>query len=348
MIQFITEKEFVPDVITRCGTLKSEAEKGLYQIVYGVLQHYMSYDDIYDLVVRICKEQKNEVVKRFKLIEWKAAVNGIISKLEKLEKYGYDVMVYIPFTYYYDSLNGTLSRFEFVRFTIEEILARGDSQMEISSSPQYDYPVKALDLLFEDYRFKIGHKYTNDFVYDASYLNTLIHDELIRRGVKLVTESHFLKFDSKTYAPIYFDKTFEISPSEYYKHPEKFFDLNRFNDEHKLLKVKIEEQVADDLPDNDSEDKANAKEKTGILYYMLKELTQEANEKKWKTKAVSLISYVLALPKKDTARRYIDLVANLSKNDMGARFYETVDKVLGECGFSVPKEIKDGLPKKKH
>jgi hypothetical protein len=97
---------------------------------------------------------------------------------------------------------------------------------------------------------------------------------------------------------------------------------------------------------NGSDDKANDKEKTGILYYMLKELTQEPNEKRWKKKATSLISYILSSPKADTARRYIDLIANHS--EMGARFYETLDKVLGECGFTVPQEIKDGLPQKKH
>lgn len=351
MINFITEKEFVPEIIYRCGTFKNEAEKGLYQIVYGVLQHYMMYDDIYDLIVRICKEQKSEVVKQFKLTEWRNAVNGIISKLENLEKNYGEAMVYIPFTYYYDSLRGTLSRFQFVRFTINEVLAKGDSQMEASSSPQYDYPVKALDLLIEDYRFKTEHRHSDGFVYDASYLNTLIHDELIRRGVKVVTESHFHHFDSKTNDPVYCDKTFEISPSEHFKHPEKFFELNRFNAKHKLLKVKIEEDADDKSYSNElNDEKTNAKERVGILFYMLKELSQETTEKHWNTKAAAIINYVLGLLGKkyepDTSNRYIRSLRNLSKNDMGSNFYETVNDILKKNGFVVPKEIKERLPKK--
>lgn len=352
MIHFITEKEFVPEVIYRCGIIKNEAEKGLYQIVYGILQHYMMYDDIYDLVVRICKEQKSEVVKQFKLTEWRNAVNAIISKLETLEKNYGEAMVYIPFTYYYDSLRGTLSRFEFVRFTINEILANGDGQMQSTPSPQYDYPVEALDLLIEKYRFEVEHRRSDEFVYDASYLNTLVHDELIRRGVKVVTESHFHHYDSKTNDPVYYDKTFEISPSEYYKHPEKFFELNRFNANHKLLKVQLKEDAEDKSYDNEpDEDNTNAKEKVGILYYMLKELSQETTGKHWNTKAATIINYVLGLLgkdyKPDTSNRYIRSLSNLSKNDMGSKFYETVDEILKKNGFIVPKEIKERLPQKK-
>ena len=82
MVKFITEKEFVPAYVTRGSGWTNETEKGLYQIVYGVLQKYMFYEDIYDLVVRISKEQKNEYVKRFKLQVWLDEVRAIINRLE--------------------------------------------------------------------------------------------------------------------------------------------------------------------------------------------------------------------------------------------------------------------------
>ena len=361
MIHFITEKEFVPEVIYRCGTFKNEAERGLYQIVYGVLNHYMMYDDIYDLIVRICKEQKSEVVKRFKLIEWRDAVNSMITKLENLvKKYG-DVMVYIPFTYYYDSLRGTLSRFEFVRFTLNEILAKGDGDMVSSSSPQDDYPLKALDLLIEDYRFDVvknikkglciidEEEVFNELAKEkASYYCELIHDELIRRGVKMVTERHcHYDYVNDLHTEPY-EITYEIFESKYYKYPEKFFELNGFNSKRKLLKVKLKDDVVYDKTNRDNAvDDTNTQEKTGIIYYMLKDLNKETVEKHWNSKAAVIINYVLSLIgnkyEPDTPSRYIRKIA---KNDMGIKFYETVSDVLKKNGFIVPKEINEKLPKK--
>ena len=346
MAHFITEKEFVPANISHGSGWTNETEKGLYQIVYGVLQHYMTYEDIYDLVVRISKEQENEYVKRFLLQAWLDEVKSIIDRIRKLGVRDNNLIVYIPFTYYLDYLNSTLGRFEFVRFTIEEIQSKGDSQMEISSSPQYDYPALALDLLIEEYRNEVMGKLSDEEGDKCSYYNELIDDELIRRGHNL-TEKYSFEYDSDTGMVSHTErkKLTELSPSKNYKHPEKFFDLNRFNDKHKMLKVEIEEDSDEHHSDNTPGGKTNAKEKTGILYYMLKELTQETNEKKWKKKAVAVINHVLGDDyEPDTARRYL---ANISKNIFDSKFCETVDETLRQYGFSVPQEIKKGLPPKK-
>ena len=349
MVKFITEKEFVPAYITRGRGWTNETEKGVYQIVYGVLQGYMEYEDIFDLVVRISKEQKNEIVKRFKLQVWLDEVKSIIDRLKKLEEYESSVMVYVPFTFYYDYLKSTLGRFEFVRFSIEEILSKGDSQMELSSSLNYDYPIEALDLLIEKYRNKLMDKLSDKEKSDCPYYNALIDDELIRRGHKL-TEKYSFKYDSDTDMVLHTEhkELTKLSPSRYYKRPEKFFDLNRFNEKHSMLEVKIVEDSEDE--GSDDEKKVNHKEMTGIIYFMLKEIFKDAFENRNKDKLVSFINYILEdmfpkkVLKKDTPRRYM---SDISNNIFDGKFCKTVGDALENFGFKVPKEIKEGLPKKR-
>jgi hypothetical protein len=344
MVKFITEKEFVPAYVTRGSGWTNEAEKGLYQIVYGVLQHYMAYEDIYDLIVRISREQESEVVKRFKLQAWLDEVKSIINRIEKLNIKDNSIMVYIPFTYYYDNLRSTLGRFELVRFIIEEILSKGDNLIKLSSSPQYDYPIEALDLLIENYRNKVMDNLSNDEMDNCLYYNELIDDELIRRGHKL-TVKYLFDFDSDSGMIVHTDHTklTELSPSKNYKRPEKFFELNHFNEKCNMLKVKIEDDSDDDNSDGAPEKKVNQKEMTGIIYFMLRDIFKDAFEKRNNNKLVGLIHYILddMFPKKhlqkDTVRRYM---SDFSKNIFDRKFCETVEKVLKESGFNVPKEIK--------
>ena len=81
----ITDKDFVnPHYLSYASHLE-ETEKELYQIVYGVLHDKMTFDDICDLVVRVSKEMKNDVVKRFKLKTIKEDIELIIKNLRKYE-----------------------------------------------------------------------------------------------------------------------------------------------------------------------------------------------------------------------------------------------------------------------
>ena len=350
MVKFITEKEFVPAYVTRGSGWTNETEKGVYQIVYGVLQKYLFYEDIYDLVVRISKEQENELVKRFKLQLWLDEVKSIISRLEKLEDNESGVMVYVPFTFYYDNLKSTLGRFEFVRFTIEEILSKGDRQMELSTSKNYVYPIEALDLLIENYRNKLMDNLSFKERENCSYYNELIDDELIRRGHKL-TEKYSFVFDSDTNMVLHTEhkELTKLSPSRHYKRPEKFFDLNRFNEKHEMLEVKIVEDPDDEDSDDESGKKVNHKEMTGIIYFMLQEIFKDAFENRDKDKLVSFTNYILEdmfpkkVLKKDTPRRYM---SDFSNNIFDSKFCKTVGDALENFGFKVPKEINDFRPKK--
>ena len=63
----------------------TEIEDGLFQIVYGILQGGMKYNSVYDLMVRLSKEQKSDVVKRFKLLAWKVEIEAIEGDEEKAD-----------------------------------------------------------------------------------------------------------------------------------------------------------------------------------------------------------------------------------------------------------------------
>lgn len=348
MIHYITEKDFVPEYVYQSQKGKNEIERGLYQIVYGVLLNKLNYNSIYDLIVRISKEQKYGVVKRFMLKAWRKEVDAIIKKLNALDIKDKKVIVFNPFTHYYKDVPYTKNRFELVIDIIDEILVNGDAQMEISKNPKYDYPIGCFEQFVGNYRLELEKNLIQENSNKIEYYRELIFDEMIRRGTTRLTKAPFWEREPKTGKLHIVVRQIKIAPSKYYKQPNKLFELDNYFEEYKLLKVGMKEETEISNSSNGSDDKVNDKEKTGILYYMLKELTQETNEKRWKKKAASLISYILSSLKADTVRRYIDQVGKLSKNDMGARFYETVDKVLGECGFTVPQEIKDGLPQKKH
>lgn len=347
MIYYVTEKEFVPTYVSHLKIGINETEKGLYQIVYGVLQAKMTYDSIYDLIVRISKEQKSEVVKRYKLEAWRDEVKTIIENLKKLTVKDKKVMVSIPFLHYYKDIPFTLDRFEFVRFTIEEIIARGDSQMELSSNLQYEYPMRNLEELIEEYRKRFEEALPDEMLADMPYYNEIINDEMIRRGMTKI-DRPVLKPHPVTQELITVKMQEIIHPSQYYKQPERFFELENMFEKHKELNVQLEAESEDDLSGNDSENNVNAKEMAGIVYFMLKATFKEAFETGDKKKLVEFFNFVLdnlspkgKERKPDTARHYIGQFKRIPNAYQSQRFYDTVKEALKQYNFAIPEAIKE-------
>jgi hypothetical protein len=345
--RYITEKDFVPERITRYLLNLNETEKGLYQIVYGILQYGIGYDEIYDLLVRLCKQQKSEVVKRFKLQAWKEEIDAIINKLRMLDVKDKYVYVLVPFTDYSEDLRYTLNLFEFAMFTINEILDKGDAQMNIPPKPSYQYPQKDITKLICGYY----QTFTSNFFPDEKspeypYYRSLLFDELIRRGVTNVPKS-LIKYVQDL--EVDEDGFVDLTPSEYYNQPAKFLELMLLGDEYKMLSVKsIIEEQAEENDGKKASKKNNRKSYTqglvGIVYFMLKDIAQETVKKRRKKMIVSLINYYLEIGwDNDTTRSYIDRFEQITPRSHSLKFYNAVKEALLEYKFDVPEVIEEGI-----
>ena len=347
--RYITEKDFLPVVITNDES-HTEVEDGLFQIAYGVMKSGMTYDKIYDLIVRISKEQKSDVVKRFKLLAWKVEVEAIIKKLGKYDISDVNVVVVIPFTNYVEKVTYTMNQFQLVLYIINEILEKGDAQMEVIPNPSYDMPPKTIRALLVGcyYTYRDSH-YPENMRPDFQYFNSLFFDEMIRRGITEFNSTG-LCYDPET-QEIEGGEYSSLSPSEYYNQPEMFFETMDWVDE-KWTKLKIKNETVELNDALDSKPKSGKNGyimgTVGTVFFMLKDLSQVAVEKKNKKKLVALMNYILGNePNIDTPRSYVDKLLEVSEKSHSFKFYDSVKENLIRFGFGVPDVIKKGYEKQR-
>ena len=339
MVRYITDKDFVPTSISYCNPWKTDAEKGLFQIVYGTLQQDMTYDRIYELIIGILKVHESEVVRRFYLESWSKEIQAIIDRLGMIDKQDKRVVITIPFLFYVNIIPYTQNRFRFVKFAINELLAKGCGQMEVSDNLGSDYPLRELDDVFDFFRVHFERRLSiagRDK--DIDYLHSLLHDELYRRGFRKIKDSRIMSEGER----------YTIIPSEYYKQPERFLGILDWDDDCKQLKIKYEAESEDDSSGNDSENNVNAKEMAGIVYFMLKATFKEAFETGDKKKLVEFFNFVLdnlsakgKERKPDTARHYIGQFKRIPNAYQSQRFYDTVKEALNKYNFAIPEAIKE-------
>lgn len=350
--RYITEKDFVPKSIYQ-QERHNEVEDGLFQIVYGVMQYGMTYDNIYDLIVRISKEQKSEVVKRFKLLAWKVEVEAIIKKLQKLDVKDFNVEVVIPFTSYVEDVPYTINQFQLVLYTINEILDRGDEHMAIIANPNYDVPPKTISKLLEDYYLRFKNDLPEEMTPDLPYYRNLFFDEMIRRGMTVYRSDEVI-VDPDTNEVVDSQRNYKLEPSQYFNQPEKFFDFMDLvvGEEWKKLRTKAEYEDSDITNSNPASADNSDKKKyllgaVGTVFFMLQELSQEAVERKNKKKLIAMINYILdSKYDDDTTRTYVDKLLEISAKSHTFKFYSWVRKNLSDFGFVVPRVIEDGYTNK--
>ncbi len=324
--RFISDRYFLPSNISHYSR-HNEFEEGLYQMIYGILRDDMTYDDIYNLIAGICQEQKAELVMKFKLIWWEKEIKAIIKKLSSIDVGKYQVWICIPFTRYLDDIPNTLQRLEFVLFTFKNFIEDGCYNENVTL-PEF-YPLRTIKELLEDYILEFSESLPLELKADIPYYESIMYDEMLRRDIN----------DSRGSV---------LTQSEYYNTPAKFFEFSTFIGGDKILNIKTRKETTDnDVPDFTSEDGITAKEKAGILYYMLKSLLSITIDKKSKKKIVSLINFCLNKPYNyDTTRRYIDDFPKIPDYFPGQKFFEVVNEKLKEYKFDVPKEIKEEAERK--
>lgn len=347
-VRYITEKDFVPTNITHAEN-HNEIEDGLFQIVYGVMQGHMNYDFTYDLIVRLSKKQKNEVVKRFMLLAWKEEVIAILNKLQTLDVNGFRVLVVIPFNDYVDDVPHTIKLFKLVVYIINEILEKGDAEMTTIDKPRYNIPSKNIQNLLGDYYVKrIKGLQIKGKMANRPYYRCLFFDEMIRRGMTEFKSDEVI-VDPDTQKEIDAQELVRLTPSQYFNQPEKFFDImDMKGDEWKKLKIKYElEKPGNSNNTKGSNSTSGGNDYTlgtvGTVFFMLTDISKEAVAKKNKKKLVAMMNYILGNePNVDTPRSYIDKLLEVSAKSHSFKFYNWVKNNLGRFGFDVPDVIKEG------
>jgi hypothetical protein len=328
---YITDKDFVPVELTGGNNpyYGNDSKVYLYQIIYGALHDKMSYEDVSDLVLRISKDQKNDIVKRFNLAEIRKEIKAIIDKLRKYESKDGDVLVIIPFTDDYERhISDTISLFRLVLFTIDTILEKGDEDFKLKAKPGYTYPVKRIATLFVDFLNDYMDRVIEKGDDAVLYWREIIIDEMIRRNIHWMPEfeyNHDFHYKSKLY-----------------NQPERFFETVAWG---KRLRIDSDEETndSDSLP-NASSKKPYSLGETGIVYFMLKDIAQETIAKNKKKKIVSLINYYLEGHwDDDTTRSYVDRFAQFTPKNYSLKFYNTVKEALLEYKFDVPEVIEEGI-----
>ena len=346
-VRYITEKEFVPLTITHARR-HNEVEDSLFQIVYGVMQNIPNVV-IYDLIVRLSKEQKSETVKRFMLSAWKVEVEGILTKLNSYDIENFRVLVVIPFNDYVEDISHTINRFQLVLFTINEILEKGDAQMTTLPENNFVIESKSIqDLLGDSYVSYMKSLSPEKTKTKRQYCRCLFFDEMIRRGMTQFRNNEtFVDPDTNEVCS---QELVRLTPSQYFNQPEKFFDIFLYSgtEEWKKLIIKSELEEPDDS-NNEAGSKSTSKLQdyrlgtVGTVFFMLKDLSQEAIDKKNKKKLVALMNYILDnKPGDDTARSYLDKLFGITAKSHTFKFYDRVKTNLRRLGFDVPKVIKEG------
>lgn len=353
-IRYITEKDFVPYNISHLER-HNEVEDGLFQIVYGVMQNGMTYENIYELIVRLCKEQRSEVVKRFKLLAWKVEVEAIIKKLRKFDVNDFYVFVVIPFTEYIEDVPYTINQFQFVLYTINEILDRGDAQMTIITKPSDNLPPRNIAELIESYYHKFrDNQLPEEMKPDLPYYRKLFFDEMIRRGIPGFVSDETFVDPNNTDDIVKAHEHYKLSPSQYFNQPEKFLEVLNVagEDDWQKLRIKSEYEETNASNSNPAQEDTSGKKDymlgaVGTVFFMLKDLSQDAVEKRNKNKLVAIINYILDnKPDNDTPRSYIDKLLGISAKSHTLKFYSKVKKNLSDYGFEVPRVIEDGYTNK--
>ena len=343
--KYITDTDFLPSEVTSQRIWSNDLDEDLYQITYGILRDDATLETVYDLIVRISKQQTIDTIKRFKLQSWKKSLESILKTLNKLNSKDHEVIVQIPFLGEGASIGEVISKFRLAVFTIDEILTNGDEKMSIEANPTYLFPIKTIKELFDSYvdeymeeLLENGYSVYNqttegeDKVFDeSSYWYVILLDEMHRRGIQSVGKA-------------------EITPSKYYNEPERykfaFIERESLLDTNKLVSsIHIDESFDPNSETN--------KLRTAVMFYMLDSFSPITDENKHQ--AIALMNYSIGkvynikAPKKETnnnnVRKYVSNLRNgqyLKSEKID--FLENLRDRLLEYGFDVPEVINENIP----
>lgn len=263
--KIITDSDFIPN--DYCSL---ETYKDLYQIAYSVVYKTPSYERVHDAIVLMAKQTKSILSLKAKLYLWEKELSKIISQLKSYQKKNTHIEVVVPITTYYESLELTLSLYEYSKVIIQEL--QKDVTLLDAETTKDTKAIPSIYALFTDYIIDFQESYQ-----DMSYINEeglvigetlrdcyeIIFDELYRRNLR--DEKELEKCGLFGFIPDlppftasnnYYNEDMFI---ELFMSKEQHANINELNDSTPILNK--EEVKAED----------NKKVRCGVLYHLLRD-----------------------------------------------------------------------------
>lgn len=184
-LQVITDSDFIP--------YKSFTEEE-YHIVYDVLYNDACGSNAYDVVASYYNKYKTPVGRKVALKHWCKCFQKIIDALNTYKEKAFegDVCVYIPFLDdYKQTATHTIEVFEMAR-DAAILLRDTDGKDAPIENPDDIMVVEDMETIFEEWRDRLAQE---EGVEEA----TVIHDEMIRRGLCPNTKVVNKKNNYRTY-----------------------------------------------------------------------------------------------------------------------------------------------------
>ena len=265
----ITDSDFIPKEYCSLETCKD-----LYQIAYSVVYKAPSYERVHDTIVLMAKQIKSILSLKAKLYLWEKELSRIVNQLKKYQKQNLHVDVIVPITAYYESLELTLSIYEYSIVIIREL--QKDVTLLDAESTNETKAIPSIYSLFTDYIIDFQESYQ-----DMSYVNNdgfvlgetirdcyeIIFDELYRRNLR--DENELGKYGLFKLIP----NLPPFNASKRYSDENLFLELYMSKEEH----ANINELEGTISIHNKEETKAedNKKTRCGVLYYLLKDKVED-------------------------------------------------------------------------
>ncbi len=155
----ITDSDFIPKEYCSLETYKD-----LYQIAYSVVYKTPSYERVHDTIVLMAKQIKSILSLKAKLYLWEKELSRIVNQLKKYQKQNLHVDVIVPITAYYESLELTLSIYEYSIVIIQEL--QKDVTLLDAETTKDTKAIPSIYALFSDYIIDFQESYQ-----DMSYIN---------------------------------------------------------------------------------------------------------------------------------------------------------------------------------
>lgn len=265
----ITDSDFIPKEYCYLETYKD-----LYQIAYSVVYKTPSYERVHDTIVLMAKQTKSILSLKAKLYLWEKELSKIVNQLKSYQKKNAHVEVVVPITTYYESLELTLSIYEYSKVIIQEL--QKDVALLDAEPTNETKAIPSIYSLFTDYIIDFQECFQ-----DMSYINEdglvvgetigdcyeIIFDELYRRNLR--DEKELEKCGIFKLIP-------DLPPftaSKNYDNEKLFMELFMSKEGHASIN-----ELKDNTPIlNKEETKAedNKKIKCGVLYYLLKDRVED-------------------------------------------------------------------------
>ena len=265
----ITDSDFIPKEYCYLETYKD-----LYQIAYSVVYKTPSYERVHDTIVLMAKQTKSILSLKAKLYLWEKELSKIVNQLKSYQKKNAHVEVVVPITTYYESLELTLSIYEYSKVIIQEL--QKDVALLDAEPTNETKAIPSIYSLFTDYIIDFQESYQ-----DMSYVNNdgfvvgetlrdcyeIIFDELYRRGLR--DEKEFEKYGISKFIP----DLPPFTPSERYYNEDLFLELYMSKEEHVNIN-ELEDRISI-LNKEETKAEDNKKTRCGVLYYLLKDKVED-------------------------------------------------------------------------